>query len=107
MNYVDPNFYRGELPALPEGMAEISSCVGGSMYTFKKKGDVITTHSHPSGGNHISFLMKGKIRYQQEGQDDIVYTAPVVLVVPENVNHGFVGETAGAVLINIAMRFIR
>jgi hypothetical protein len=55
MNYVDPNFYRAPLPQLPEGMAEISSCIGGSMYTFKKKGDVITTHSHPEGGNHISF----------------------------------------------------
>jgi hypothetical protein len=45
--------------------------------------------------------MQGTIRFRQAGQEDLVYTAPAVVVPDDGVEHTFIGETEGAVVVNI------
>ena len=104
--YIDDNFINtASQPMVPgKGQATSVPVMGGVMYTFKKKGEVVPMHTHAPTVHHLTFLMEGSVRHQQEGQDDVVYIAPAILVAPENVSHGFTSEIANTVVVNIAIR---
>jgi len=103
--YVDDKFYR--YPGMPmRATADAGELLhapvrGGTLYVFQKVGDFIPAHTHAEGAGHTTFIMQGTIRFRQAGQEDLVYTAPAVVVPDDGVEHTFIGETEGAVVVNI------
>jgi len=110
MMYVDEKFYRypgSALLATPNAGELLSAPVrGGMLYVFQKVGDRIPAHTHADGMGHTTFIMQGTVRLCQTGREDIVYTAPAVVVPDDGVEHTFIGETEGAVAININTKSI-
>ena len=103
--YVDDKFYRhpgGSLLTTPDSGELLSAPVrGGMLYVFQKVGDRIPAHTHVYGAGHTTFIMQGTIRFCQVGHEDLVYTAPAIVVPDDGVEHTFIGETEGAVVVNI------
>lgn len=101
--YVDDKFYRHPgMRETPGGGQLLHAIVkGGTLYVFQKVGDCIPAHTHLEGAGHTTFIMQGTIRFRQTGREDLVYTAPAIVVPDDGVEHTFIGETEGAVVVNI------
>jgi quercetin dioxygenase-like cupin family protein len=108
--YVDEKFYRhpgAALLATPNAGELLSAPVrGGMLYVFQKVGDFIPAHTHTDGMGHTTFIMQGRIRLTQVGHEDLVYEAPAIVVPADGVEHSFIGETEGAVAVNINTKSI-
>jgi quercetin dioxygenase-like cupin family protein len=108
--YVDDKFYQ--YPGMPmRATADAGELLhapvrGGTLYVFQKVGDRIPAHTHEQGAGHTTFIMQGTVRLCQTGREDIVYTAPAVVVPDDDVEHNFIGETEGAVVVNINAKSI-
>ena len=105
--HIDKEFYSYpdmEMQPVPGGGELLRTQVrGGMLYMYQKVGDCIPAHRHPSGMRHASYIMRGTIRYRQEGQEDVIYNAPAIVVPTDGLEHSFIGETEDAVVINISI----
>jgi quercetin dioxygenase-like cupin family protein len=86
--------------SLPTGKPFRMGEAQGIKYVFEKKGDILPIHTHRSGDQHFTIVVRGKIRISDGTNEVICYSGDMVNF-PVGKAHGFEALEDNSLVINV------